>query len=188
MTGSSGAAGSLAEDELQARTAVVLTRRAKSLARTAPVEQTGDVVRLVLFRLGDAQHAVEASFVREVLRRPALSMVPWAPPAVLGVANVRGELLCVADVAPLVGAASPPAPGPVIVIDGPGPPLGFLVDEVQDLAEVATGSILPVPGNGGAAGSPTNLLMGVTTQGVVLSASSLLTDTRLSATEPRSGR
>ena len=173
----------------EGRVRIVLAQRARALARPARLEQTGSVVALVLFSIGGRQHAVEAGYVREVLRRPMLSMVPSAPAALVGVAHVRGEILAVADISSLLGVAASPVPGPVVVIEGPGPPLGLLVEEVHDFVDVPADSIAPVPGNGRPAGpSSESVLLGVIPRATVLSAPALLNDPRLSTTKPRSGR
>lgn len=167
------------------RVQVTLGERARALARPARAEQAGDLVALVLFTIGGVRHAVESQFVREVLRRPDVSAVPSAPATVVGVTNVRGEILTVADISTLLGVATPPAGGPVIVLDGPPAPLGVVVDEVHDFVDVPAESIAALPGDGGPPG--TALVAGALPDAAVLSASAVLNDPRLSDTEPRSG-
>lgn len=164
---------------------VILGERARALARPAQVVQAGDLVALVVFTIGGVRHAVEARFVREVLRRPDVSAVPSAPAAVVGVTNVRGEILAVADITTLLGVATPPMGGPVIVLDGPPAPLGVVVDEVHDFVDVPAESIAALPGDGGPPG--TALVLGALPDAAVLSATALLSDPRLSTTESRSG-
>ena len=170
-------------------TQAVLDERARALARPARVEHSGDRVALVVFAIGGVCHAVEARFVREVLLRPDVSTVPSAPPAVIGVTNVRGEILTVADICALLGVAAPPAGGPVVVLHGTGPPLGVLVDEVHDFVDLPAESIAPLPGTGGA-GEPSgaSLVLGASPDAAVLCATTVLRDPRLSTTEPGSGR
>lgn len=174
----------------ETRTRAVLVERARALARPPAAEPTGRRVALVSFALGGVAHALEARFVREVLRRPPISVVPAAPATLIGVASLRGEILAVADVSALLGLAAPNAPGPVIVLEGPGPPLGLLVEEVQDFTVVAADSIASLPHQDGASGPQAeSLILGVTVEATVLSATALLCDPRLSATtEPRRSR
>jgi hypothetical protein len=68
-------------------------------------------------------YAIELASVREVLRRPAITPLPGAPPAVLGVLNVRGEVVPALDTAALVGLGGLDAVPYVAVLDttaGPG--------------------------------------------------------------------
>lgn len=170
-------------------TQAVLDERARALARPARVEHGGGRVALVVFTIGGVRHAVEARFVREVLRGPGVSAVPSAPSAVLGVTNVRGEILTVADISSLLGVAAPAAGGPVVVLDGPAPPLGVLVDEVHDFVSLPAESIVPLPGNGGPGEhSVAGVVLGAIPDAAVLCAAAVLRDPRLSTTEPWSGR
>lgn len=177
----------------------VLEDRARALARPVRVEPArGSLVALVLFEIGGVAHALEARFVREVLRRPALSPVPLGPAALIGVANVRGEILAVADVSAVLGLSAPNVPGPVIVLEGPGPSLGLLVDGVEDFVEVPTESIAARPHQDKPTeSSPDSMLLGVIPSAMVLSGAALLTEPRFSTTttttsplntEPRRGR
>jgi hypothetical protein len=68
-------------------------------------------------------YAIELASVREVLRRPAITPLPGAPPTVLGVLNVRGEVVPALDTAALVGLGGLDAVPYVAVLDtaaGPG--------------------------------------------------------------------
>ena len=177
-----------AGDAEEIRSQAILAERARALARPAQAEETRRLVPLVVFGLGGRAHAVEARYVREVLRRPVLSAVPSAPPALVGVANVRGEILVVADISPLLAVPTPPADGPVLVLDGPGPSLGVLVDGVHDFVEVPADSIAPVPDDAPEGPAASSLLLGFTPVAAVLSAAAVLNDPRLSTTDTRSGR
>lgn len=204
MTPIEAAAGTTGVTEVtekaEAHARSVLADRARALARPVQVEPaTGSLVALVLFGIGGVAHALEARFVREVLRRPALSSVPLAPAALIGVANVRGEILAVADVSAVLGLTAPEIPGPVIVLEGPGPALGLLVDEVDDFVEVPADAIAARPHHDKPAdGLNDSLLLGVIPSATVLSGTALLTDPRFStttttttspiSTDPRSGR
>ncbi|HUR18302.1 MAG TPA: chemotaxis protein CheW [Acidimicrobiales bacterium] len=185
-----GAPADPATDSPELRARAVLAQRARVLARPTRHDTSGQLLPLVLFGIGGVAHAVEARFVREVLRRPALSMVPSAPAALVGVASVRGEILVVADISALLGLRAPSMPGPVIVLDGPGPSLGLLVEAVHDFTEVPVDSIVPLPHGGTPTGpAPESLLLGATDEATVLSGTAMLTDPRFSTTtEPRSGR
>jgi purine-binding chemotaxis protein CheW len=63
---------------------------------------------LVGFTLEDVRYAVEIRRVREIVRPLPLIPLPHAPPAILGVADHRGEVIPVLDVRRRLGL--PPAP------------------------------------------------------------------------------
>jgi twitching motility protein PilI len=53
----------------------------------------------VTFRLGDARLACNIERIQEILTPPAATPVPGAKPWILGLANVRGSLMTVIDLA-----------------------------------------------------------------------------------------
>jgi purine-binding chemotaxis protein CheW len=156
----------------------VLEQRAQALARaTGSAEPAEDVLHVVTFALAGERYALEAAYVREVLREAQPSRLPWAPAALLGAVNVRGEVLAVADLGHLLGVPAAASPGPVVVLAGPAPPVGLLVDEVEELLALPSGTVAPPPAD--TAGPAQELLVGVSARAVVLDARALLTDPRL---------
>ncbi|MEH3147361.1 MAG: chemotaxis protein CheW [Methylobacterium frigidaeris] len=100
--------------------------------------EAGGAGRILLFGLGPDRFALPAGCVREVLRPPVLTRLPGAPPALAGLANLRGEPLPVLDLRHLLRPdhGSVPARGRVIVVEA-GDPVGFAVDRVLGLADAA---------------------------------------------------
>jgi len=84
------------------------------------------------FRLGSRWLVVPREDVREVSVVPKLTRVPGAKPWLLGVANVRGNLLPVSDLGQLLGAPATvdSRNRRVLVLNADGVPTGFMVDEV----------------------------------------------------------
>lgn len=96
----------------------------------------GDVVRNtwtgLTFVLQGDHYAAPQNDVSEVLEMPKLTWVPRAKPWLLGIANVRGDLLPVIDLGCLMG--NPQAHitdnSRVVVLNDHEVPAGFLVDSV----------------------------------------------------------
>ncbi len=63
-------------------------------------------VQACLFTLAGEPFAVEIGSAREVVFFDGYTLVPGAPPALLGVANLRGTLMPILDVQPLLGFGS----------------------------------------------------------------------------------
>jgi len=77
----------------------ILKARAQALAREpAPREAAGESIEILEFRLAYETYGIESSFVREVCPLTDFTPVPCAPPFVLGIVNVRGEILSVIDI------------------------------------------------------------------------------------------
>ncbi len=90
--------------------------------------------RHVLFRVGAERYALPLEAIREVVNpQPPFARVPRTSDAVRGAMNLRGRVVAVVDLAPLVGL-SRPAPGEgqgrVVVLDRDRRALGLLVDDV----------------------------------------------------------
>lgn len=167
-----------------AKVAAVLERRARALARVPEKESADEVMSVLAFTVGDRRYAVEVGYVREVVADHEVSRVPWAPPAVAGVVNVRGEILTVAHIGQLLGDPTPARGGAIVVLDGPAPPLGLLVDEVDDLVDLPPGALAGAPADTTSPGH--HLVAGVSSAAVVLDAGALLSDPRLNTSTDRS--
>ncbi len=83
------------------------------------------------FSLLGQRFVVPMSEVGELLRVPPTTKLPGVKPYVLGVANVRGRLLVVIDVAALIGEVSVLARAQrrILAMETPDQYFGFLVDE-----------------------------------------------------------
>ena len=89
--------------------------------------------RGVVCRAGRERFAVPVAAVREVVASPVLARIPGAPPAVHGLANVRGTLITAVSAPVLLGDSDPLPSEWLVVLDLFGGKLGLLVDEVEDL-------------------------------------------------------
>ena len=73
----------------------------------------------LLIPVGDELHAVELPLVREVVKAPVHAPVPGAPAWVLGLANLRGQIVPVFDTAQALGDEPLAAHSHVAVVDTP---------------------------------------------------------------------
>lgn len=89
--------------------------------------------RWVSFWLGQVRYALEIQQLREVLAQAHPVPVPGAPPAVLGVINLRGEIVTLLDLGLWLGQAPALADGPVLVLEQQGLSLGLRVDAMAAL-------------------------------------------------------
>ena len=108
-------------------------------------------LRLLLWRAGATRCAAPIERLREVLPALPLTMLPGAPDAVLGVANVRGTLVTVVDGRRILGESDRLAPDATVLVDLHGKPVGLAVDSVEDLVEVDDADLAP-PATGSVGG------------------------------------
>jgi purine-binding chemotaxis protein CheW len=93
----------------------------------------------VYVRVGAEGYALPVDHVLEVLGPGRLSPLPGAAAYVLGLRNVRGQVVPVFDLAALVGAGSPESRQRVCVASHRAGLAGLAVDEVTDVAELPSG-------------------------------------------------
>lgn len=108
----------------------------------------GPFERWVCFGLGEVIYGLPILRVQEVLQVPAIESVPGTAPTVLGVINLRGQVVSVIDLRLHLGFAANPI-GPdarIIVMENQGETLGLLVDRVTDVRKVVEAAIKPAPG------------------------------------------
>jgi len=87
----------------------------------------------VRLRLGGESYAVPVEHVLEVAELGELSPVPGAPRSVLGIRNLRGEVLPVFDLASVLGITGDSRRKCLLVTEHGSVRAGFAIDEVTDV-------------------------------------------------------
>lgn len=164
-----------------AETARILQQRASLLAREpVPAEEAAASFDVVEFLLAQERYAIAIEHVGEVHRLRDLTPLPNAPGFVLGIINLRGEMLSVIDIRrffdlPQAGLSDL---NKVIVLEAGEMSFGVLADAVEGVRRMMRAAILPVPPTLG--GIREEYLLGVTAERVaVLDGGRLLGDDRL---------
>ncbi len=76
----------------------ILRERARKLAlRPVDTASEEDALNVIEFRLAHERYAVEVNYVREVYPLKDLTPVPCTPSFILGIMNVRGQVISVTD-------------------------------------------------------------------------------------------
>ncbi len=107
-------------------------------------EDAQQVSSWLSFRLGASRHALPLGQVQEVVELAVLTRLPQAPPAVLGVLDLRGTPLVVLDLGLKLGAGATRTTrfSCVVVVEWAGGQVGLLVERVEGLIEVGAGEIV----------------------------------------------
>lgn len=104
-------------------------------------------IELLAFRLGEQEYCLDIMSVREIRGWSKATPIPFSPPHVKGVINLRGTVLPVLDLAVRLGMQ--PAEGSelnvIIVVDINGHTAGLLVDAVSDIISVSPSELQPTP-------------------------------------------
>jgi purine-binding chemotaxis protein CheW len=76
----------------------ILKARAQALAAEKKDETAQkEFIEIVVFRLASETYGIENSFIREVYPLKDYTPLPGTPPYVLGIVNVRGQIISIID-------------------------------------------------------------------------------------------
>lgn len=90
----------------------------------------------VRLRLGDESYAIPVENVLEVAELGEITPVPGSQRAILGVRNLRGQILPIVDLATVFGIPGSGNPQRVLVAEANGQRAGFAIDDVSDIEEL----------------------------------------------------
>jgi purine-binding chemotaxis protein CheW len=167
----------------------LLRSRAQVLAREPPkAPAPQDTLDVVEFRLASETYGVEVSYVREVSPLKTFTPLPCTPPFILGILNLRGQLLSVIDLKPLFALPARRLTDrqAVIVLQAAPMAVGLLADAVLGVQSIALEGLQPSLPT--LTGRRAAYLKGVTHEALVLlDAAKLLADPTLRVLEEVEG-
>jgi purine-binding chemotaxis protein CheW len=159
----------------------IFKSRARALAQEPKkAEAAGYSLEVTEFRLSSETYAIESAFIREVYPLKDFTPLPGAPPFVLGIVNVRGQILSVVDLKKFFNL---PDKGigelnKVIIIRDDRMEFGILADVVLGTVSIPLEAIQPPLAS--VAGIGAEFLKGVTGERVILlDAGKILDDERI---------
>jgi len=113
-------------------------------------EKYDEMLRWVTFKLAGETYGINVMQVQEVLRVPDVAPVPGAPRAVMGIINLRGNVVTVLDTRDLlklaIGALTDDSR--IMIIEAGRVTLGLLVDSVAEVVNISAAQIDPAPAIG----------------------------------------
>ena len=107
-------------------------------------EETTDTQKFLIFMIDDLKLGVYAEYVVEILTNQPITYLPMLPDFVRGIINMRGQMIPILDIRLRLGKPFQ-EDGLVIVLNVEGMQLGLMVDGVDQMTDIPTSSILPVP-------------------------------------------
>ena len=106
------------------------------MSHTAVESPAGDeIIQLVTFRLKDETYGINVMQVQEVLRITEIAPVPGAPGYVLGIINLRGNVVTVIDTRTRFGLPTTELDDAsrIVIIESEQQVVGILVDSVAEV-------------------------------------------------------
>ena len=93
------------------------------------------MMRVLVVAVNAAYFAVPMATVFQVLRHPLVTRVPLSPPGLLGVVNVRGEIVPLLDTGVLTGTGGLITPPFAVLVSGEKDMLALAADELPVAAD-----------------------------------------------------
>ena len=117
-----------------------------------PMHETSEIIdvpQIATFHVGNLLLGVHIDVVQEINRQLDVTRVPHAPETVLGVINLRGEVVTVVDIRTLLNMPKREITDQCrcVVIHSQDELVGVLVDRVADILSIPQDEIDPAPAN-----------------------------------------
>ena len=93
------------------------------------------MMRVLVMAVNSAYFAVPMETVHQVLRHPLLTRVPLSPPGLLGVVNVRGEIVPLLDTGVLTATGGMITPPFAVLVSGPKDMLALAAEDLPVAAD-----------------------------------------------------
>ncbi len=106
-----------------------------------------DLKQYCTLTVGDLMLGIEVGEIQEIIRETSIMPVPLSPAAILGLINLRGQIVTAIDLRRRVGLddADETAEFTTMVLGTAEEPLALVVDSVGDVVEVAGEAFEPPP-------------------------------------------
>ncbi|MDY6980806.1 MAG: chemotaxis protein CheW, partial [Pseudomonadota bacterium] len=107
-------------------------------------------IQWVTFKLEGEKYGIKVMQVQEVLRMNEIAPVPGAPDYVLGIINLRGNVVTVIDTRKRFGLPirEPDDSTRIVIVEAENQIVGILVDSVAEVANLRTSEIETAPNVG----------------------------------------
>ena len=112
--------------------------------------QNDKVLQYVTFRLDEETYGIDVMQIQEVLRYTEIAPVPGAPDYVLGIINLRGNVVTVIDTRRRFGLADADITDAtrIVVMESDSQVMGILVDSVAEVVYLKASEIETAPNVG----------------------------------------
>ena len=106
-------------------------------------------LRICLFSIGKDTYAIAVDVLTEIIIPQKIFPIPTTPSHVLGVINLRGNIVPIVDIRPTLSLPQQSIPGQIAILKHGAMMLGIVVDNVSAVIPVPESSIRTVPNDAG---------------------------------------
>lgn len=127
-----------------------MSNASSSAAKASGTVKEDPILQWVTFRLGNETYGINVMQVQEVLRYTDIAPVPGAPIYVLGIINLRGNVVTVIDTCQRFGLSPIDVSDNtrIVIIEADGQVIGILVDSVAEVVYLRSSEIESAPNVG----------------------------------------
>lgn len=126
----------------------ILQERARILSEVPAPEEDREKISVFSFQLGEEHYGIELRYLAETRRAVTVRRLPSAPSHLVGIINLRGELLPVIDLCPILGLPQKEwnkIVPTLLVLGLKENKWAVVVDSAQDILTFSTKEIMPPP-------------------------------------------
>lgn len=122
----------------------------RAIKNETDVDSNDEVLQWVTFQLEEETYGINVMQVQEVLRYSEIAPVPGAPSYVLGIINLRGNVVTVIDTRLRFGLQTTEVTdnSRIVIIESEQQVIGILVDSVAEVVYLKTSEIDSAPNVG----------------------------------------
>ena len=102
-------------------------------------------IRVCLFSMGEDAYAIPVDLLTEIIISQKIFHVPTTPPHVLGVINLRGNIVPIVDIRQALSLPQQSVPGQIAIVKHGAITLGIVVDNVSEVVSVPLSSVQAIP-------------------------------------------
>jgi len=120
------------------------------MENTAKLNENNPILRWVTFKLDKEKYGINVMQVQEVLRVTEIAPVPGAPNYVLGIINLRGNVVTVIDTRTRFGLPTKEMDDStrIVIIEAEEQVVGILVDSVAEVVDLRMNELDSAPNVG----------------------------------------
>ena len=117
---------------------IILKERAKMLAQKRKRQEAEAYIEVIEFLIANEKYAIESEYIREVYPLKGITPLPCTPNFVLGIINVRGEILSVIDIKKFfdLPEAGLTDHNKVVIVQSDEMELGILADSILGMRSI----------------------------------------------------
>ena len=102
-------------------------------------------LRICLFLMGADTYAIPVEALTEIIIPQKIFPIPTTPAYVAGIINLRGNIIPIVDIRPVLALSQEAASGQIAILRYNQMPIGIVVDAVVEIASVPRNKIVEVP-------------------------------------------